>query len=69
MPVDSFSPFAPARIRVLVVPAGKIRRSRYHEFSALLNDVSVVALNELSSDESTSHCMLDSPFQIDVAHV
>lgn len=44
---DSLSPFAPARVRALVLPLGRIRRSRFLTFYDALTDASVVKLKHL----------------------
>jgi hypothetical protein len=56
MPVDSFSPFAPARVRALVVPLGKIKRASFVASHALLSHVSEVYLADLCSNETATKC-------------
>ena len=48
--MDAFSPSAPARVRVLVLPVGKIRRSRFHTFFAHVASVSEVKLGDVTPD-------------------
>lgn len=55
MPFDPFSPLAPARIRVLVLPVGSIRKSRFEEFVHLLKETAPVQLRDLHSDERVSN--------------
>ena len=50
MVVDRFSPVAPARIRVLALPMGKIKRSRFSAFVDRLNANSVVRLGDITPD-------------------
>ncbi|KAK7534104.1 TRAPP II complex [Phyllosticta citribraziliensis] len=50
MAVDPFSPIAPARIRVLVVPAGKIKRSRFTSFVERLQPEHAIRLGDISPD-------------------
>jgi hypothetical protein len=57
MPVDSFSPFAPARVRALVLPLGRIKRSSFVASHALLTRASDVHLADLCSNERATKCM------------
>ncbi|KAL6705353.1 hypothetical protein ACN47E_007002 [Coniothyrium glycines] len=50
MAVDALSPIAPARIRALLLPVGRIRRSRYLSYVALLQQQSLVRLGDVSPD-------------------
>ncbi|KAL2855505.1 TRAPP II complex [Aspergillus pseudoustus] len=50
MGVDPLSPIAPARLRALVLPVGKIRRSRFLSFAARLQAENVVRLGDISPD-------------------
>jgi hypothetical protein len=50
MGVDPLSPIAPARLRALVLPVGKIRRSRFLSFTARLQAENVVRLGDISPD-------------------
>jgi trafficking protein particle complex subunit 9 len=56
MPVDSFSPFAPARVRALVLPLGRIKRSSFAASHALLACGSEVYLADLCSNERATKC-------------
>jgi hypothetical protein len=50
MAVDPLSPIAPARIRALLLPVGRIKRSRFLAFVELLQDHSQVRLGDVSPD-------------------
>ncbi|KAL2785684.1 TRAPP II complex [Aspergillus keveii] len=50
MGVDPLSPIAPARLRALILPVGKIRRSRFLSFAARLQAENVVRLGDISPD-------------------
>jgi hypothetical protein len=50
MAVDPLSPIAPARIRALLLPVGRIRRSRFLAFVELLQEQSLVRLGDVSPD-------------------
>ncbi|KAL2815899.1 TRAPP II complex [Aspergillus granulosus] len=50
MGVDPLSPIAPARLRALVLPVGKIRRSRFLSFATRLQAENVVRLGDISPD-------------------
>ena len=50
MGVDPMSPIAPARLRALLLPIGKIKRSRFLSFSARLQSENVVRLGDISPD-------------------
>ncbi|KAJ6134250.1 hypothetical protein N7523_000572 [Penicillium sp. IBT 18751x] len=50
MGVDSLSPIAPVRLRALLLPIGKIRRSRFLSFAARLQAENVVRLGDISPD-------------------
>lgn len=50
MAVDPFSPIAPARIRVLLVPAGKIKRSRFMTCVERLQPESSIRLGDVTPD-------------------
>ncbi len=45
---DTFSAVAPARVKVLCVPVGRIKRSRFHEFIERLAQENVVRLGDVS---------------------
>ncbi|KAF2268936.1 Trs120-domain-containing protein [Lojkania enalia] len=50
MVVDPLSPIAPARIRGLLLPVGRIRRSRFLAFVDLLQSECVIRLGDVSPD-------------------
>lgn len=50
MSLDSLSFGAPARVKVLVVPAGRIKRSRFLSFTGRLQQENVVRLGDVSPD-------------------
>ncbi|KAE8825506.1 hypothetical protein P3342_009796 [Pyrenophora teres f. teres] len=50
MAADPLSPIAPARIRALLLPMGRIKRSRFVAFVDLLQQESLVRLGDISPD-------------------
>ncbi|KAI8961577.1 Trs120-domain-containing protein [Daldinia sp. FL1419] len=50
MSLDSLLPIAPARVRVLVLPIGQIKRDRFTSFVQRLNEENVVQLRDISAD-------------------
>lgn len=50
MAVDPLSPIAPARIRALLLPIGRIKRSRFLAYVDLLQQQSLVRLGDISPD-------------------
>ncbi|WEW61963.1 hypothetical protein PRK78_007463 [Emydomyces testavorans] len=48
MAVDPISPIAPARLRTLLLPIGRIKRSRFFELSSRLQAQNVVRLGDVS---------------------
>lgn len=48
--VDSISPIAPARVRVLLLPIGPISKSRFGAFVQRLQQESIVRLGDISHD-------------------
>ncbi|KAF2845370.1 hypercellular protein-like protein HypA [Plenodomus tracheiphilus IPT5] len=50
MVVDPLSPIAPARIRALLLPVGRIKRSRFVAYVDLLQQQSLVRLGDISPD-------------------
>jgi hypothetical protein len=50
MAVDPLSPIAPARIRALLLPVGRIKRSRFLAFVELLQPQCMVRLGDVSPD-------------------
>ncbi|KAL5360925.1 TRAPP II complex [Aspergillus floccosus] len=57
MGVDPLSPIAPVRIRALLLPIGKIRRSRFLSFAARLQAENVVRLGDISPDSRPNRNM------------
>lgn len=57
MSVDPFSPVAPVRLRALLLPIGKIKRSRFLGFAKRLQSQNVVRLGDVSPDGRTSRSM------------
>lgn len=50
MAVDPLSPIAPARIRALLLPVGRIKRSQFLAFVDLLQPQCSVRLGDISPD-------------------
>ncbi|KAL9097697.1 MAG: hypothetical protein Q9165_000023 [Trypethelium subeluteriae] len=50
MPLDPLSPIAPARVRVLLLPVGRIKRSRFQTFVARVEPHFLVRLGDISPD-------------------
>lgn len=50
MGLDPSSPIAPARVRALVLPVGKIKRSKFASFTQRLLPENVVRLGDISPD-------------------
>lgn len=57
MGVDPLSPIAPARLRALLLPIGKIKRSRFLSFAARLQAENVVRLGDISPDSRPNRSM------------
>ena len=57
MAVDPLSPIAPARIRALLLPVGRIKRSRFLAFVDLLQQESLVRLGDISPDPRPDRSM------------
>lgn len=57
MAADPLSPIAPARIRALLLPVGRIKRSRYLAFVDLLQQESLVRLGDVSPDPRPDRSM------------
>ncbi|KAF2146099.1 uncharacterized protein K452DRAFT_315353 [Aplosporella prunicola CBS 121167] len=57
MAIDPFSPIALARIRVLLVPVGKIKRSRFMGFVERLQPESTIRLGDVSPDPRPDRTM------------
>lgn len=50
MLADPISPIAPARVRVLLLPAGRIKRSRFSAFVKRLQSESAIRLGDVTPD-------------------
>ncbi|KAI0457934.1 hypercellular protein A [Xylaria acuta] len=50
MSLDALLPIAPARVRALVLPIGRIRRERFEAFAQRLHQEHVVQLRDISAD-------------------
>ncbi|QDS76722.1 hypothetical protein FKW77_001068 [Venturia effusa] len=50
MSMDAFLPTAPARVRALVLPVGKIKRTRFSAFFSLLTPTCEIRLGDVSPD-------------------
>jgi hypothetical protein len=50
MGVDPLSPVAPVRLNVLLLPVGRIKRSRFLSFAARLQAEKYVRLGDVSPD-------------------
>lgn len=57
MAVDTLSPIAPARIRALLLPVGRIKRSRFLNYVDLLQQQSLVRLGDVSPDPRPDRSM------------
>ncbi|KAJ9200542.1 hypothetical protein DTO164E3_4117 [Paecilomyces variotii] len=57
MGLDPLSPIAPARLRALLLPVGKIKRSRFLSFAARLQAENVVRLGDISPDSRPNRNM------------
>ncbi|PKY06864.1 Trs120-domain-containing protein [Aspergillus campestris IBT 28561] len=58
MGVDPLSPIAPVRLRALLLPVGKIKRSRFLSFAARLQAENVVRLGDISPDARPNRRMI-----------
>ncbi|KAI4594880.1 hypothetical protein KJ359_007402 [Pestalotiopsis sp. 9143b] len=57
MSLDSLVPVAPARVRALVVPVGRITRDKFASFVKRLNEEHVVHLRDISADGRPNRTM------------
>lgn len=57
MGVDPLSPIAPVRLRALLLPIGKIKRSKFLSFAARLQAEYVVRLGDISPDSRPNRSM------------
>ena len=64
MSLDSLSFAAPARVKVLVVPVGRIRRSRFLSFLERLRQENVIRLGDVSPDGRPHRSMAPMHFSI-----
>jgi len=58
MAIDPLSPIAPARIRALLLPVGRIKRSRFMTFVDLLQPQCLVRLGDISPDPRPDRSMI-----------
>jgi hypothetical protein len=62
---DPLSPIAPARVRVLLLPLGRIRRSRFLGFVERLKLENVIRLGDVSPDGRPNRSMyIRTPFHL-----
>lgn len=57
MAADPLSPIAPARLRALLLPVGRIKRSRFLNFVKRLQGQNVVRLGDVSPDGRPNRSM------------
>lgn len=57
MALDPLSPIAPARIRALLLPVGRIKRSRFLTFVDSLQSHSLIRLGDVSPDPRPDRSM------------
>lgn len=55
--LDQLSPVAPARVRVVLLPIGQIKRARFLSFIKRLQPESVVRLGDISPDGRPNRSM------------
>ena len=58
MAIDSLSPIAPARIRALLLPMGRIKRSSFMNFVDLLQPECMIRLGDISPDPRPNRSMI-----------
>ena len=58
MNVDPLSPIAPVRLRALLLPVGRIKRSRFLSFAARLQAENVIRLGDISPDSRPNRSMI-----------
>lgn len=56
MAFDPLSPIAPARVRAIVLPVGRLKRSRFAEFLQLLREQRAVRLGDVTPDARPDRC-------------
>ena len=61
MNVDPLSPIAPVRLRALLLPVGKIKRSRFLNFASRLQAENVIRLGDISPDARPNRSMNPLP--------
>jgi hypothetical protein len=59
MGFDPLSPIAPARVRMLLLPVGRIKRARFLSFVERLQPENVVRLGDISPDGRPNRSELD----------
>jgi Transport protein Trs120 or TRAPPC9, TRAPP II complex subunit len=57
MGIDPLSPVASARVNTLLVPAGRIRRTKFSSFVSRLQRENVVRLGDVSPDGQSNKSM------------
>lgn len=57
---DSLSPITPARINVLLVPAGNVKRSRFDSFVSRLAEINEVRLGDVNPNAGQGNGLLDA---------
>ncbi|KXJ93184.1 hypercellular protein A [Microdochium bolleyi] len=57
MGVESLTPLAPAKVRALVLPAGRVHKDRFATFLERLNEQHVVHLRDISPDSRPNRTM------------
>ena len=62
--MDSLSPIAPARVRALLLPIGRIKRARFRAFVERLRPHNVVRLGDVSPDGRPNRSMDASPLPV-----
>lgn len=62
MGIDPLSPIAPARPRVLLLPAGKVTRSRFKSFVQRIQPENRVRLGDVSPDGRPNRSMEANDF-------
>lgn len=50
MPADPISPIAPARVRAILLPVGRIKKPRFESFAERLRPEYIVRLGDISQD-------------------
>lgn len=61
MGLEEFSPFAPVRLKALLLPVGRIKRSRFITFVNRLLPENIVRLGDISPDARSDRSMRNVP--------